>query len=279
VNIVLPTLTSALALAFTGVLAARFAASRQPQYAAWALGLLWYAIAAASEALGAALGWSPALYRAWYITGAIGVAAYLGAGSIYLHKDPGFGSLTVVCLLIACIPALATRHALTGLVGLTAAATLTTVLSLRRKWFAHTAFATLLVTSAIAAIAITNASVAPELLPHNPDEIVTGQAFDPEVRALTPGFNIAGAAVLILGAALSALRYWRTRSVPRRVLSNVLIAVGAFVPSLASGLTRFGVTSLFFVGELLGLVCIVAGFLLSAAPPPSSRPASPGGSS
>ena len=45
--------------------------------------------------------------------------------------------------------------------------------------------------------------------------------------------------------------------------ANVLIAVGAFIPSVASGLTRFGVTSLFFVGELVGLVCIMAGFLLS----------------
>ena len=45
----------------------------------------------------------------------------------------------------------------------------------------------------------------------------------------------------------------------------MLIAVGAFIPSVASGLTRFGVTSLFFVGELLGLVCILAGFLLSGS--------------
>jgi hypothetical protein len=44
-----------------------------------------------------------------------------------------------------------------------------------------------------------------------------------------------------------------------------LIAVGAFIPSVASGLTRFGVTSLFFVGELLGLACILAGFLLSTS--------------
>ena len=48
------------------------------------------------------------------------------------------------------------------------------------------------------------------------------------------------------------------------MLSNVLIAVGAFVPSLASGLTRFGVTSVFFLGELAGMALIVAGFILSA---------------
>ena len=58
---------------------------------------------------------------------------------------------------------------------------------------------------------------------------------------------------------------WRTGTLPSGVSSNVLIAVGAFVPSVASGLTRFGITSLFFLGELLGLACILAGFLLSGS--------------
>jgi hypothetical protein len=65
---------------------------------------------------------------------------------------------------------------------------------------------------------------------------------------------------------LSAWHFWRTRARPRRVASNVLIAAGAFVPSLASGLTRYGITSVFFVGELVGLVCLLAGFLLSGSP-------------
>ena len=53
-------------------------------------------IATGSEALGAASGWSPTLYKLWYVSGAIGVAAYLGAGTLFLHRDPPFGSLTVV---------------------------------------------------------------------------------------------------------------------------------------------------------------------------------------
>ena len=103
------------------------------------------------------------------------------------------------------------------------------------------------------------------LLPTSPDQIVQGNAFDADTRALTPAFNIAGALVLILGAVLSALHFWRTRALPERVMSNVLIAVGAFIPSVASGLTRFGITSVFFVGELLGLAFILAGFLLSGS--------------
>jgi hypothetical protein len=69
----------------------------------------------------------------------------------------------------------------------------------------------------------------------------------------------------VLGAGVSAWHFSRTRTAPARVASNLLIALGAFVPSLASGLTRFGVTSLFFAGELIGMVCILAGFLLSGS--------------
>ena len=124
----------------------------------------------------------------------------------------------------------------------------------------------LVVASVFAASQVLNAAVDGSLLPTGPDQVVSGQAFDADTRALTPPFNIGGALVLLSGAALSAWHFWRTRALPKRVASNVLIAVGAFVPSLASGLTRYGITSLFFVGELVGLVCILAGFLLSGSP-------------
>src|SRR5438105_6024056 len=107
-NVLLPTLTSLLAFGFTAVLAQRFASRHRPYYFVWSLGLLWYALAAGTEAIGGTLGWSPILYRIWYTTGAIGVAAYLGAGTLYLHRDPPFGSVTVVCVLGGGVPALAT---------------------------------------------------------------------------------------------------------------------------------------------------------------------------
>jgi hypothetical protein len=274
-NFILPALTAALGFAFSAILATRFARRRQPHYGAWSLGLLFYATAAASEAIGAAATWSPDVYKLWYITGAIGVAAYLGAGSVYLHKDKAFAALTVVCLLIGCIPALATRHATLGTVGLGAAILATVVLTTRPARFADAIFAALVLTSVAASVQIMNATVDTQLLPKTAEEVVSGQAFDAEIRALTPGFNIAGAAILVLGAALSALRYWRTRAQPERVVSNGLIAVGAFVPSIASGLTRFGITSVFFVGELIGMACIIAGFVLSTSRP-TPGPSSPG---
>jgi hypothetical protein len=270
-NIVLPALTSALGFGFALVLLSRFVRRRQAYYGVWILGLVWYALAAGSEALGGADGWTAERYKAWYATGAIGVAAYLGAGAVYLHRQPSFGSLTVVCLLVASIPALAGRHLEIGLVGLASATLLTLVLSWRPAWFAHAVFGVLLAASLIAATRVVTAPVDLSLLPTSPDQVVSGQAFDADIRALTPPFNIAGASVLILGAVISALHFRRTRALPERVASNVLIAVGAFVPSLATGLTRFGVTSVFFLGELIGLVCILAGFC-GARPPRAPRP-------
>jgi hypothetical protein len=48
-----------------------------------------------------------------------------------------------------------------------------------------------------------------------------------------------------------------------RVPATLLIAVGAFIPGVTSSLNRFGVTWSFFLGELVGLVLIFAGFLVS----------------
>jgi len=63
-----------------------------------------------------------------------------------------------------------------------------------------------------------------------------------------------------LPGALLALFTGRLSS---RVPATILIAIGAFVPAITSGLSRFGSTSAFFVGELAGVVFLFAGFLVS----------------
>jgi hypothetical protein len=271
-NVLLPTLTFLISLAFAAILARRYVTRRQAYYLIWCLGLVWYALADGSEALAGAVGWTPVLYKTWYLTGAIGVAAFLGAGTLYLHRDPPFGSLTVICVLGASVPALATDHLVIGFLGLAAAVLLAAVLTATPHRVAEATTAVLILAGAAAAYQIATAAIEPGMLPTSPDQIVSGQAFDADTRALTPPFNIAGALVLILGALLSALQAIRTREVSNRIAANVLIAVGAFIPSVASGLTRFGVTSLFFVGELVGLTCIMAGFLLTSRPRAGAPP-------
>jgi hypothetical protein len=48
-----------------------------------------------------------------------------------------------------------------------------------------------------------------------------------------------------------------------RVPATLLIALGGLIPAITSGLNRFGDTGAFFVGELLGVVFLFVGFLVS----------------
>jgi len=48
-----------------------------------------------------------------------------------------------------------------------------------------------------------------------------------------------------------------------RVPATILIAIGGLIPAITSGANRFGATSGFFVGELLGVVFLFSGFLVS----------------
>jgi hypothetical protein len=73
-------------------------------------------------------------------------------------------------------------------------------------------------------------------------------------------FAIAVNLVASLPGAVAALLRGQLNS---RVPSTILIAIGGFIPSLTGSLARFGMTSAFFLGELLGVVFLFAGFLVS----------------
>src|SRR5579884_1225560 len=260
-NIALPLLTSVLSLGFAGALLWRFGHRQEAYHLVWSIGLLGYALSAGAEVVGGRFGWWPELYRWWYLAGAIGVAAYLGAGTVYLHRESTFRWLVSICLALGCVPPLAAGYWGEAALGLLAAACLAVVHLRRGAWFGHVAFAALVIGTLLAAAQVLRAPVDTSLLPTSSQQVVTGQAFGPDVRILTPPFNIAGAAALLAGALISAWQFWRARTQPRRVLSNGLIALGAFVPSFTSGLTRFGLSSAFFAGELVGVACILAGFM------------------
>jgi hypothetical protein len=123
-----------------------------------------------------------------------------------------------------------------------------------------------------------------------------------DLRILTPPFNIVGAFALVFGAVYSAYIFmpkvrvmrvgtslpvigavgraiavvvnfaasipsaWRSMregTLNSRVPATILIAIGGFIPGWTSGLNRFGITWSFFIGELLGVVFIFLGFLVS----------------
>ncbi|MBI2848777.1 MAG: hypothetical protein HYX88_01420 [Chloroflexi bacterium] len=137
-----------------------------------------------------------------------------------------------------------------------------TIYLLTPRKFAHIMMALLLLGSIYAILKVFTASVDAALLPQA-GEVVTGKALPGSVRILTPFFNIFGAGALVLGAIYSAWIFWRRRILPHRVISNIIIAVGAFIPSITSGISRFGMTGAFFLGEMLGVLIIFVGFLIS----------------
>jgi hypothetical protein len=123
---------------------------------------------------------------------------------------------------------------------------------------AHAIMATLALGSVMVAPLVLLAPVDADLLPA-PGEPPTGVAFSSAVRIATPVFNVFGAGALLLGALWGTWLHGRSP----RGLANLLIAFGALVPSLASGLTRFGLSAGLALGQLVGLWLILAGFLLA----------------
>ncbi len=192
----------------------------------WFLGLLAYGIAATAEAVGAAQGhWSLGIYRTWYFFGGLMVAAYLGMGTAYLMLP---------------------------------------------RRLAHGIMAVLALATIYGAVRVFTASISADdlhkLVTASTEQVVEVSNFTimpTDIEVLAPILNISGAAFLFGGALWTAWVFWRKRTMPYRVLSNVLIAIGALAPSILTGLIRLGFTSGFFLGQLIGVAFILAGFLVS----------------
>lgn len=90
-NPVVPSLTAILALGFAIALLDQWRDRRQTFQLVWAVGMAFFGVAAACEAIAAATGWNETLYRAWYLTGAVWTAGWLGLGSAFLLNRTRFG--------------------------------------------------------------------------------------------------------------------------------------------------------------------------------------------
>jgi len=156
--------------------------------------------------------------------------------------------------------------------------------------------------SAVAAVAVFGAELAAAYALDPATGVPVGEAIPGNIRILAGPFNIIGAFALVVGAIFSAYvfmpkqRVLGRRSLPpviaqiygaiavavnflaslpraavalvrgelhSRVPATLLIALGGFIPGVTSGLNRFGITWAFFLGELLGVVLIFAGFVVS----------------
>ncbi len=177
------------------------------------------------------------------------------------------------------------------------------VTTVRREWSAHVLMAALAAASLAVTALVLGAPVAPPGFALDPaTHVPIGAAFPDALRPLTIPFNVGGALALVCGALFSAYVFMPKRKVLRRrelppvaaqlygavavvvnlvaslpvalaalargrlhsrVPATLLIALGGFIPGITSGLNRFGVTWSFFLGELLGVLLIFVGFVIS----------------
>ena len=84
INIWLPFSSSILSFVFAFFVFKRYVERKGAHLLLWGIGLLFYGIGGFCEAYYGAFGWSPLIFRLWYLFGAILVAAWLGQGTVYL---------------------------------------------------------------------------------------------------------------------------------------------------------------------------------------------------
>jgi len=211
----LPPVAAALvAAAFALLLGRAFLRRPAGQKALWGAGFLLFAAAASCEALAQGHGWTPLLFRGYYLCGGVLAVGMLGAGSAWL---------------------LLPRRGRDVLVGALAVATI----------------------AATAAVALAPVDV------HALTATASGRppangALGGHAYLWAIALNSAGTLFLVGGALLSIARR-------RNVRASVWIAAGAVVVALATGLSRGGDYSFVYLGQLVGIVLMFAGFTLPAS--------------
>jgi hypothetical protein len=319
-TVALPAITSLLAFVFAIALLDQWRERRQPFQLIWAIGMTFFGIASGCEALAAAGGWNEALYRTWYLTGAVWTAGWLGLGTAFLLSRTRFGYTFAVCILLAGVFTLLTqrRYDYPGsgsapILYLIAAIVIALAVGVE-TYFQNDRWPTI---AAIGVVGATALSILLNVVTALPSPgyaldartgMPVGDLFPGTIRLLTPFLNITGALALILGAIFStyvfmpkrrvlpysldpeqpgdnflfnlliapiaiivnliaslpgAIKALATGRIHSRVPATILIAIGAFIPTITDSLNRFGSTELFQLGKFLGVVFLFGGFLVS----------------
>lgn len=159
------------------------------------------------------LGWSPLMYKLYYVL-TPPMVALMGTGSLYLLTHKPYGKYMLWYTVILSIPLF--------ILGLSA--------NVGR-----------------ALIEAVNKVGGTE---------IAGAAMPSYVRIFSPLMTIPGGIFLIAGAIYS---YWLDRS--RKY--NLLVAIGGLFPFIGGLRARFGAYEAFYFLELLGIVILFLGFLLS----------------
>lgn len=228
-NQILPFVSTTVMLVFTVSVLQRWYVRRRAHFLFWGIGLAMFGAGSFAEAYFAVGAWSAPIFLIWYLFGAALNAAWIGHGSL--------------------------------------------LLLVRKRWV-HMVTAALILGSLAAAGLMLQA-----ILKSNGAAYVPGVAISEQYRSImppiadgglirltTPFFNIYGLLTLVGGALWSAMLFLRKQIVPNRVVGNVLIAAGALSIGLASTLTRLGVGTYLYLGELVAAGLMYAGFVMAGRP-------------
>jgi hypothetical protein len=101
-SLYLPILSTIISAAFAWVILARYRLKRQSYHLLWwGIGIGTYGLGTLIESLVTLFGWQSAMFKAWYIAGALLGGAPLAVGTIYLLFGRRAGHIAVVLLLAA----------------------------------------------------------------------------------------------------------------------------------------------------------------------------------
>ncbi|HUQ43829.1 MAG TPA: hypothetical protein VM451_05370 [Candidatus Limnocylindria bacterium] len=253
----LPALTATLALVMAIALLDQWRDRRRPFQLVWAIGMLFYGVAAGCEALAATGGWNEGLYRTWYLTGAVLTAGWLGLGTALLLAKTRFGYAVALSLFLAGVFTILTQRRFqyegagsTPILyfigaGLLALAVGVETYFQNERWPVFLAIG--IGAASLLALVLTYTVPLAQAYAIDP---ATGQPtadlFPGSLRLLTPFLNITGGFALAFGALFSAYMFMPKRRTlaysldPNQkgdhFLFNLLIALPALVVNFAVSL-------------------------------------------
>src|SRR3954452_5637953 len=214
IAVLLPALTSLLAFVFALALLDQWLERRRGFQAIWALGMLFFAIGSACEAIGASLGpdqhWPELLYRTWYVTGAVFTASWLGLGTAFLLGKTRFGYAYAFLVFFGGFLAFVARNTYSAgtigvlifIAGLIVALAIAVETYFQNERWPQIAALTVVVASVVGAyFAFTDPLTG--VLPAQ-DAVPTGAVLTGPVRIISLFLNGPGGIALILGALFSA---------------------------------------------------------------------------
>ena len=269
-HVVLPALTSILALVFALALFDQWRERRGGFQLIWTIGMVFYGVGAGCEAIAAASGWNEALYRMWFLTGAVWTAGWLGLGTAWLLGRTRFGYSFALCLFLAGLITFLVRnkpeYAGAGplpllyfiVAGVLALAVAVETYFANDRWPVLAAAAVVGATILSIVLMLTTTLAAPGYATDPVTGVPVVTLFPPELTLLTPFMNITGAFALIFGAIFSTYVFMPKRRVlaysldPNQpgdeFLFNLLIAPVAIAVNLVASLP--GAVRALFEGKL-----------------------------